>query len=227
MIKYLVYGLFDPITGELRYVGQTRVSLAERLKQHIKHARLSKNPYHTQYWILSLLKENLRPEIDVLQECSDPDDLNWWERNQIAYWRGIGARLTNTLEGGTGPGLFTQATKDKISASLKGKKPTPETLAKLRGRKLSAEHIAKRSASQRGRKLSAEGLAKISRLGKKWSDESRARHSKALKGLKRNPETVAKIANARRGSKHSAETIAKLSEARRLWWAKRKVAQAA
>ena len=102
----------------------------------------------------------------------------------------------------------------------KGRKRSPETLAKMsaakKGRKLSPEHIAKMSATRKGRKMSPEFCAKMSdtRKGRKSSPETCAKMSAARKGIKKTPEHIAKISAARKGIKLSPETITKRQAAR-------------
>ncbi len=121
MVKFLIYGLFDPRTEELRYVGKSCSGL-ERPRQHIK-PRLLKARTHKNSWLKSLLSEGLRPEIDVLEEHAGPETLNEAERFFIAYFRGIGCRLTNGTDGGDGVSagrIQSLEEKAKRSASLMG-----------------------------------------------------------------------------------------------------------
>lgn len=60
MIRYLVYGLFDPTTGELRYIGKTKIGTEARLALHLQAARYTKRPYHSQRWILKLTRQGLQ-----------------------------------------------------------------------------------------------------------------------------------------------------------------------
>lgn len=85
------------------------------------------------------------------------------------------------------------------------------------GKKLSPEHITKRSAARRGKKLSAEARANIGagQRGRQKSPEECANIAAALRGKKRSPESVAKQAATLRGRKHSAETCARVSAAHR------------
>ncbi len=53
-----VYGLIDPRTGELRYIGKAQ-NLTRRLRQHLQPSELRANTYKV-HWIKELLSNNLR-----------------------------------------------------------------------------------------------------------------------------------------------------------------------
>ncbi len=86
--------------------------------------------------------------------------------------------------------IFSDLTKAKKSASMKGFKHTDETKAKMgasrKGVALSAEHKAKISNANKGHICSAETRAKISAVnkGKTLSNEHRAKMSAAQIGVK-------------------------------------------
>lgn len=96
----------------------------------------------------------------------------------------------------------TQEWKDKIAATLRGRKASAETRAKL-------------SAVRMGRVVSEETRAKIraSNLGKKRSAEARARSSEAHKGPLTGSrlEHMRALAASRVGVPRSAEVRAKIS----------------
>ncbi|MFT3866788.1 MAG: hypothetical protein QM729_21205 [Solirubrobacterales bacterium] len=61
-MKYKLYGLHDPRTGNLRYIGKTVYSLPQRLASHIKLA--SRTPSRKVCsWIIELKALGLKPEI--------------------------------------------------------------------------------------------------------------------------------------------------------------------
>lgn len=65
----VIYGLKDPITKEIRYIGMTIKTINIRLSQHINHAKNKSgtNPDKNE-WILNLLQMGLRPEVEILAE---------------------------------------------------------------------------------------------------------------------------------------------------------------
>lgn len=100
---HIIYGLVDPRDHTLRYVGKSTSGL-KRPKQHFCPYYLENLPFKNYYvyrWIRKLLKQNVKPEIVVLEEC-EPENLNFWEVWHIAYWKGLGCRLTNATLGGEG-----------------------------------------------------------------------------------------------------------------------------
>jgi len=75
---YNIYVLKCPISSEIRYVGQTKMSLIKRLGGHIYDAtnRNKKKLNHKDNWILKLLKNGYRPLIESL-ESHDVVELNF------------------------------------------------------------------------------------------------------------------------------------------------------
>lgn len=113
-----IYGLVDPTTNELRYVGQTIQKLNRRLTGHI----LDKNINHKTCWIKGLKSKGLKPEIFLIDEV---DDIKY-EIFYISYFKSIGCDLLNVSSGGeTGNGLKG----DKHP--MWGRKHTPEALEKM------------------------------------------------------------------------------------------------
>lgn len=72
--------------------------MIRRYNAHIN--RSYKNKYHSSQWVQSLIKIDLKPIIEVIEEC---DEDNWVEREiyWIAYYRQL-FDLTNILDGGNG-----------------------------------------------------------------------------------------------------------------------------
>ena len=79
---------------------------------------------------------------------------NWrrWEKYYIKKYRDLGYQLENKNTGGGGPDVMSQETRDKISKSRLGHKPSPETINKIRmalkGKPFSEEHKAKIKATR-------------------------------------------------------------------------------
>ena len=49
MNKVIIYTLSDPISGAVKYIGQTSKTLNERMKIHLKDAKYKKNNKRS-YW---------------------------------------------------------------------------------------------------------------------------------------------------------------------------------
>lgn len=90
-----IYILKHPITKEIRYVGKTNDPVTRRYN-HIKLINSTKT--YSKSWIKSLLEQGLKPELEVIEECTT----NWAEREQywIKYYLSQEVKLTNHSLGG-------------------------------------------------------------------------------------------------------------------------------
>lgn len=158
-----IYGLADPTTGQLRYVGKT-TKPRRRLDEHIADARRGVNR-PSSHWIRSLLKKGQRPEIFEIEECGAGTDWEEAEQFWIAYFRSIGCRLLNLSIGGGSGSLGWRAT---------------------------AEQRARRSLATRGRIVSADTRRRIglANTGRPHTERQRRLNSEAKRGEK---STKAKI----------------------------------
>ena len=91
---FKIYVLLDEET--VRYIGVTSRKLNQRLYQHIWEGK-NKIGTHKIYWIKSLLTNNKKPSIKLIEECTEE---NWQEREK--YWIRYYSNLTNISEGGSG-----------------------------------------------------------------------------------------------------------------------------
>lgn len=169
-----IYGLTDPLSGEVRYVGKTAQPVHVRLRSHI-NARPRRSQLSC--WLRSL--EGV-PNSIVLDRA--PAGWDALEREWIRYGRTMGWRLTNGTEGGTG-GALTGDALERMAESLRGKKQSAETRAK-------------RSQTLKGRKITWN--AKLSEAAKrrpKWhhTQETKDKIGAAHRGRKQSPEWVAKL----------------------------------
>lgn len=153
----IIYGLIDPRSGELRYVGKTVRTAHRRLRRHLAASYLMKEDTYKARWLRQLAAAGLEPEVEVLERVATKEHLCEAERFHIAYWRYIGADLTNTTAGGDGIGLpHTAASREKIRAALTGKPKSPEHRERLKianRRVINAATRAAWSAARRGRNL--------------------------------------------------------------------------
>jgi hypothetical protein len=88
----VVYGLHDPITGNLRYIGQTVIPLKTRLCGHVSSAKVPTLP--KDYWVLGLLREGFRPIIREI-EVVPLSDMDKAESRWIQHFKEQGADLLN------------------------------------------------------------------------------------------------------------------------------------
>lgn len=68
--NYTIYGLTDPDTNEVRYVGRTTTALSLRLAHHVASARGGSEQF-VAMWVRSLLNVGKRPQIVSLhnEDC--------------------------------------------------------------------------------------------------------------------------------------------------------------
>jgi hypothetical protein len=96
-----IYGLVDPTTGYVRYVGKS-VDTNFRLRRHLSKVGL-KEKTHKANWLNSLVAKGLKPDIILLENTSTS---NWQraEKKWIAYYRNLPGYppLTNGTSGGDG-----------------------------------------------------------------------------------------------------------------------------
>lgn len=134
----IIYGLYDPRDGVLRYVGKTSQPLHARVVQHTapKALRLS---HHRAAWLRSLDAEGLKPEARVIEETT-ADEWESRERYWIAFHRAQGANLVNGTDGGEGGATSkgqpcSAVRRAAISRALKGHSVSE------RSRRLSSERL--------------------------------------------------------------------------------------
>lgn len=153
-----IYALIDP-DNNVRYIGKTKVSLQKRLSQHITDSKSIMNGskrrnINKRYsWIISLLKDNKKPNIILLEECNEN---NWIERE--VYYISKYKNLTNMTKGGDGGstnkgrkfGPISEETRRKISENTKKGMMSEEVREKCRlGNKLSKNKIFLENGSLR------------------------------------------------------------------------------
>jgi hypothetical protein len=73
---HYIYGLKDPITGEIKYVGKTG-DPAKRLKEHLRDG----GNIQKFFWIKELEKQNLQPSMEIIDVC----DLNDVDAKEEKY----------------------------------------------------------------------------------------------------------------------------------------------
>ena len=193
-----IYVLKHPDTLEIRYVGKTVRSLSKRLGNHIANAKGNKHNKHLSNWILSILREDKSPIIELIEEC---DYSVWQEREK--YWISKFPNLINLTIGGDG---------------CKGFIHSPETIAKLRlvnlGKKHTEEFKKAMSKRLKGVPLSKEHIAKIvkANTGRKASEETKKKLSESHKGIVQSEESKKKRSETIRmwwAKRKSSEDIVK------------------
>jgi hypothetical protein len=174
----VIYGLYDPRNGELRYIGKTAHDrMTRRLWEHRSEAALKENNPRNR-WLRSLLRLGLSPEMRVIEETTEAA----WQECEcrwISYFRHAGACLTNTTEGGEGGATckgrkWTEERRKHISEMFKGHAVSDKTLAVLCRRRAGRDHwrwVQFDDAQLRTlyveRRLSSRQIAKILRTGQR------------------------------------------------------------
>jgi len=213
---FYVYGLIDPISKELRYVGKTN-NLKVRYRDHIN--KLYERNYKSN-WIKSLISKNNKPEMVVLETHEDESECFAAEIRLIEYFKSIGSNLTNLTSGGEGTSgsKHSQETKDKLSLMHIGMKHTEETKEKLRaintGKKATQEtkdKMSNRIITLETRKLLSEKLSGINNpnYGKKPSEDTLKLISTNRK-LAATEESIKKIVENNPNRKLSSDQISEI-----------------
>jgi NUMOD3 motif len=165
-----IYTLIDPLTNSIRYIGQS-IRPMERLTNHCN----DKSECHRTHWIQSLLKQEMRPLLLVLDCVASDDDWRTVERDWIAYGRERGWSLTNGTDGGDGTMGLSAESRARIRAAWIGRKHSPESRIKIgaasRGRKHTEEFKQRLSARFKDRSFSQQTRSKISRRVRKLSNK--------------------------------------------------------
>lgn len=94
-----VYGLLDPTTGFIRYIGATSRSLPDRLANHLSMSRKRRSRLYV--WMSELIAQGLRPQIILLQTV-DVTSLEMAEKRHIIAYPDL---LNATWNPGAAPGL--------------------------------------------------------------------------------------------------------------------------
>lgn len=119
----LIYGLIDPRTKELRYIGQTTRGI-KQLRVYFIDSFMKKKR-HVASWIKNLHTDNLKPEVIILEDSiKNKENLNNLEVFYISYFKSIGCNLTNLAEGGNSNSGFKLNKKQKKIWSKNAKNNT-------------------------------------------------------------------------------------------------------
>ncbi len=221
--KGTIYYLYDPRRKEeIRYIGKTVCLLKNRLKGHIRQAKLPSRKTKCHKWIYHLLKQGIEPKIKALERVNGtPGDLDKAESKWIGKTRKQNHRLCNHTNGGEGGATRngyknSEEQKAKVSEAVKRqwseglRKPfihTEESKAKIgaahKGRIFSEESKAKMSRSHKGKKMPdhVKEILLNCHLGKPLSEKHKQTLSKTHQGHYVSPETKKKISESHKGKK--------------------------
>lgn len=196
-----IYILVDPLTNQVRYVGQTISKFKERLRQHI-YRSVKRNKSHKDSWILSLHNKGLKPLIEEV-DCVNYNELDFWEKYYISLYKSWGFSILNLDDGGQKGQRMTQESKDKISLSLTGKKQSEETKLK---RSLSNKIAWSDEILRQKQREKIQGKTNLERFGEIKAREISDKISLSKKTYIPSDETLSKISNTLK-EKYKNETI--------------------
>lgn len=123
--RFIIYGLTDPRTGEVRYIGQSSRG-DRRPREQMRPSSLACDSYKNR-WLRQLKSLGLRYRIEILEDCSSRDILDTAEQRWIAIARRDGWPITNCTDGGGGLPSPTEETRRKMSARQMGRKHSEHT----------------------------------------------------------------------------------------------------
>jgi hypothetical protein len=217
---FIVYGLCEPDTGLLRYIGKTANGM-RRIRLHFSPSKLKRDGRTRKAnWIRSLLAKGLKPKVVILEEFESESPLNEQEIFYISYFRFLGCDLTNLTVGGDGAKGYCPPPELRAYLSECAKRQHVENpdlkfrlgkLAKKRWEDLAYRHrMTEISKSQKHSEETKRRIGDAGR-GRIISLEQRKRISEARKGRNLSPEHRAKISASRKGQKLSEEHKKKIS----------------
>lgn len=129
-----VYGLCDPDTNQLRYVGIT-IQGFDRIREHFykseKKSKVTKFLSPSQKWINKLKSEKKIFNVIYLEYFDNPANLDDAERFYIQYFKFIGANLLNVELGGKKENGLTLEERLRISQKTKEAMARPEVRQRL------------------------------------------------------------------------------------------------
>lgn len=142
-----IYGLYDPVTWNLRYVGQT-IDYKRRYARHLSNARNldSKDQTYCERWVAKRLRETEEPPILRILVSTTRDCLDKIEAHYVSFLNKFND-LTNISGGGKVHFEVSKSTREKISKAGKG-------------RKFTEIHKKRISESQKGKTISQSAISR-------------------------------------------------------------------
>lgn len=200
-----IYGLVDPLTMRVRYVGKT----SNIHKRYLAHVSANYNNTKKECWLKSLKAKGVSPGVIILDKVIG-ESWQIYEIKWINHFKSISNSLTNGTNGGEGGAMSPEVLKT-ISAKKTGvkiKRTKKENCNKGRG--LSGAHKAAISAAKLGsHREDRQTFVKLSRLFSiPISQHSRGGEfikiwhnaGQAAKALNINSGNIASVCNMKRKS---------------------------
>ena len=186
MTQHVIYGLLDPNSRELRYIGYSS-DIERRIKDHHRPIYL-KIKSHKNHWIKSLLAQGQKADFIIIEEYSSAEELPAAEIETVEYYKWIGANLTNGTKGGDGHrkgDKLSEETKRKLSIRFSGDKhPMYGKTHTSEAKKKMSDALSGKNHPLWGKSHPIETIEKMSaiKLGKVFTDEHKDNISKSNSG---------------------------------------------
>lgn len=235
-----IYALRDPRTNQIRYVGKSN-NPTVRCKNHMHEGGFHNKA--KRQWAEELRKQNLRPSIEILEECTSQ---NW--KNRETYWiktlRLEGHALLNIAKGGNGCGWgirthkHSESTKAKIREANRvqfldpGKRKrhsqgvkqwyaqlSPEKKARCASSITTAAPFAHKAIKAKWASMSEEEKKEMVARQHAWYKKLTDAEKSEFQRSKMTVETLRKIGDAKRGTKQTEESKRQCSESMKNFWA--------
>lgn len=195
--QWSIYALHDPRTYALRYIGWA-YDPERRLRDHLKCA--PKERSYKANWLRQIIALGSVPMLSILQT-----GMHGWaeaEKDWIAYFRRMGAPLTNLTDGGDG---------------MPGYRWTEEQLQRLRNRVITSQHRENIAKARRGKPLSKAHRDTLSakRKGQPLTEPQRQRLIASHAGKPLSEAHKNAIRTTLTGRTFSVETLRKMSAAQK------------
>lgn len=159
---FLTYGLRDPRTQLIRYIGKSSSGL-NRPNCHRKPSFYLNSTTRLANWCKNMAAAGAMYEIAILQFCrTNGEELEDAERSWIRLFRQDGYDLTNLTDGGDGRAgsVVSAETRAKMSAQRKGRKLAPEVVINMKAAQVQRHRDHPITDASRS-KMSASNTGKI------------------------------------------------------------------
>lgn len=121
-----IYSLSCPETKIVKYIGKTN-NINRRLRNHVSNNSLS-NSTKKNNWIISLLRRNLIPLIEIIDEVEEYN-IDFWEKFYISLFKTWGFELLNGTEGGDGYDWTGRSHNEKSNLKNRMNSPNRKSVA--------------------------------------------------------------------------------------------------
>ena len=110
-----IYGIFDTLTEECLYVGQSK-NIYERRRSHFKRLRGERHLKSFTEWFVSIGKDESRLDLRVLCRCLDNDDIK--NKLEIFWFNELHSRFYGAVPSINNRWSHSEETRKKIKGSL-------------------------------------------------------------------------------------------------------------